>query len=120
MLNIVALRYISLSEINKVQPEVNRKWIENNPEEFNKILFELGVDVSVPYEYQDHLQHRNFFNEVVVCDRVVGNERQDLEWLESGFASIEAKDKSKGLRLLVDLYRLRGLVEVDNEEVPKV
>lgn len=113
MLNIVALRYISLSEINKFQPEVNKNWIEKNPEEFDKILFELGVDVSVPYEYQDHLQHRNFFNEVVVCDRVVGNERQDLEWLESGFASTEAKDKFKGNKLVIDLYRLKGQVDVE-------
>jgi len=111
MLNIVALRYISLSEINKVQPEVNRKWIENNPEEFNKILFELGVDVSVPYEYQDHLQHRNFFNEVVVCDRVVGNQRTDYDWITSGHATREAIDKSLKSKLLTDLYRMKGLAE---------
>jgi len=113
MLNIVALRYISLSEINKIRPEVNKNWIDKNPEEFNKILFELGVDTSVPYEYQENIQHRNYFNEVVISDRVVGNERQDADWLESGHASIEAKDKSKGLKLVIDLYRLKGQVDVE-------
>jgi len=113
MLNIIALRYISLSEINKIRPEVNKNWIEQNPEEFNKILFELGVDTAVPYEYQENIQHRNYFNEVVISDRVVGNERQDTDWLESGHASIEAKDKSKGNKLVIDLYRLKGQVDVE-------
>jgi hypothetical protein len=113
MLNIVALRYISLSEINKVQPEVNKKWIENNQEEFLDILFQLGLDPKEPFDYQDHLQHRNFFNEIVVCDRVVGSERLDKEWLESGFASPEAKDKSLNSKLLIDLYRQRGMVDVE-------
>lgn len=120
MLNIVALRYISLSEINKIRPEVNKNWIDKNPEEFNKILFELGVDTSVPYEYQENLQHRNYFNEVVISDRVVGNERQDTDWLESGHASIEAKDKSLKSNLLTDLYRMKGLVDVEHTTLPEM
>lgn len=113
MLNIVALRYISLSEINKIRPEVNKDWIESNREEFDKMLFDLGVDTSVPYTYQENIQHRNYFNEVVISDRVVSNERQDKEWLESGHASDEAKDKKRGLKLVIDLYRLKGQVDVE-------
>ena len=113
MLNIVALRYISLSEIIKVMPEVNRAWVDKNPKEFNNILFELGVDITVPYDYQENIQHRNYFNEVVVCDRVVGNERLTKDWITSGLASREAIDKARGSKLLIDLYRLKGLVDVE-------
>lgn len=113
MLNIIALRYISLSEIQKTNPEITLAWIENNPEQFKVILFELGLDTSIPWDWQENIPHRNFFNEVVTCDRWVGNERTDKVWIESGNASLEAKDKSKGNKLIIDLYRQRGLVDVE-------
>jgi len=47
----------------------------------------------------------------VTCDRFVGNERTDKEWIESGYASREAKDKSSGSKLLTDIYRQKGMVE---------
>ncbi len=40
-----------------------------------------------------------------------GSERLCEEWLNSGYASKEAKDKAKGSRLLDELYRSRGLTE---------
>lgn len=113
MLNIIALRYISLSEINKFRPEINKEWIEQHPAEFKEILFSLGVDVEIPWDYQENLNHRNAFNESVTCDRVVGNERLDYDWLNSGLASHAAKDKAKGSKLVVDLYRLKGMVDVE-------
>lgn len=113
MLNIIALRYISLSEINLFRPEVNKKWSEKNKEEFKSILYELGLDTNVPWDYQEDIQHRNYFGEIVTCDRVVGNERTDSGWVYSGLASREAVDKSKGSKLLVDIYRMKGLVDVE-------
>ena len=117
MLNIIALRYISLSEINKFRPEVNRKWIEKNQQEFKDILHQLGMDTSVPWDYQENIQHRNYFNEIVTCDRIVGNELTTKEWVESGLASREAIDKSKGSKLLVDLYRMKGMVDVEGSHL---
>ena len=117
MLNIIALRYISLSEINKFRPEVNRKWIKNNEEEFKSILHQLGMDISVPWDYQENIQHRNYFNEIVTCDRIVGNERTDSEWTHSGLASQEAIDKSRNSRLLVDIYRMKGMVDVEGSHL---
>lgn len=114
MLNIIALRFVSLSEIQKVRPEIDTAWIESNPTEFEKILFGLGIDTSVPFSYQNDLPHRNFFGELVRCSRWVGNERCDKEWLNSGHASVEAKDKVRGSRLMIDLYRLKGLADVEN------
>ena len=120
MLDIIALRYISLSEINKFRPEINKEWIEQHPAEFKEILFSLGVDVEIPWDYQENLNHRNAFNESVTCDRIVGNERTDQEWVDSGFASREAIDKSKQSRLLTDLYRMKGLVQSKGESVLEV
>ena len=113
MLKITALSYISLSEINKVRPEIDSNWINKNQGEFKDILFQLGLDTNVPWDYQENIQHRNRFNEVVICDRWVGNERTDKEWIYSGLASREAKDKSTNNKLVTDLYRLKGLVDVE-------
>lgn len=112
-MNILALKFISLSEIAKVLPEITYEWIESNQEEFMKILHDLGCDVSNPstIEIQTDLTHRNFFNEIVVCTRYVCNERTDPEWVNSGYASRAAIDKSKNSALLIDLYRLKGEVE---------
>ena len=112
MLNIVALRYISFSEINKVDKTITPEWASKNPEAFNTILYNLGMDISIPYDWQVNIQHRNYFNEVVTCDRIVGNERLDKEWLEGNkLASTEAKDKARKSKLVIDLYRLKGMVE---------
>ena len=111
MLEIIALSYISFSELQKVDQTITPQWAENNTEEFNKTLYSLGMDTSIPYDWQRNIPHRNRFNEVVTCDRIVGNERTDKEWINSGYASQEAIDKSKHNKILVDLYRMKGLVE---------
>jgi hypothetical protein len=48
-------------------------------------------------------------NQVVTCDRWLGEERQDSDWINSGYASREARDKYSGNRILEDLYRSRNL-----------
>lgn len=111
MLEIIALSYISFSELQKVDQTITPQWAENNTEEFNKTLYSLGMDTSIPYDWQRNIPHRNRFNEVVTCDRIVGNERTCKEWVNSGYASQEAVDKSKHNKILVDLYRMKGLVE---------
>lgn len=111
MLNIIALRYISFSEINKVDPSITPEWASKNKEKFDKLLYDLGLDTSIPYDWQVNIRHRNYFNEVVTCDRIVGNERLDCSWLETKLASVEAKDKARNSKLVIDLYRLKGMVE---------
>lgn len=120
MLNIIALSYISFSEIQKVNPKVTPTWAKNNLTEFHNILKELGMDISVPYDWQVNIQHRNRFNEVVTCDRIVGNELTSKDWVNSGYASREAVDKSKRSKLLIDLYRMKGLVQGENESINEV
>ena len=111
-LNIIAVTYISLSEIQTVKPWVDEKFVEDYPDEFREMLYELGADVfNYPTERQD-TTHKNRFNNVVTCARWVCNERLDAKWIKSGHASIEARDKSLNNKLLIESYKSRGLVEV--------
>jgi hypothetical protein len=107
MLKIIALSYISESEIKKVQPDFSGS---KGDASLESKLFDLGLDVVKGYEEQQ-CQHRNRFNEVVECKRWVGNERTDKSWVTSGYASIEAIDKAGGNRLITDLYHQKGMVE---------
>ena len=110
-MNIAALCIVSVSELAKVKPEITYDWIEENRDEFLDILYSIGMNTKQPIERQENLHHRNRFNELVVCDRYVGNERIDPDWVKSGYASQEAKDKSLNNKMLTDLYRLRGNCE---------
>lgn len=107
--NIVALCIVSESELAAVIPNYSREY-EDLPE-FNKILFGLGMDTTKRIETQDALMHRNRLNQVVICRRYVGQERLDPEWITSGYASVEAKDKVSGSRLMEDIYRAKGLTQ---------
>lgn len=108
---IVALVYISESEIKRVMPTFDREFQQQFPEEFKDILNILGMDTETPFEIQPNIQHRNRFNEVVICDRFVGNERIDPNWINSGYASKEAKDKASSNKILDDIYRSKLLTE---------
>ena len=110
MLQIAAICYVSLSEIQTVAPWVNQDFIDNNKDIFEKMLYDLGMDLRLPYEVQD-VTHRNKFGNVITCPRYVGNERTDVQWVTSGYASPEAVDKSKNNKILNDLYRLKGMTE---------
>ena len=112
---ILALVYVSSSEIAKVIPDWDEVKAAEDEDYFKSILWQLGVDTEQPIEWQT-LQHRNRFNEVVICSRWVGNERQDKQWIESGYASKEAVDKSKNSKMLDSSYRSRALT-VDVQEM---
>lgn len=103
---IVALSIISESEIVKVMPNYSSEF-EHKDEEFKDFLYSLGMNVDRPYQRQDGLQHRNRFNEIVVCSRWVGEERLDTHWIKSGYASRPAIDKASGSKLTEDIYRAR-------------
>lgn len=110
-MQITALCIISMTEIAKVIPTITYEWINEHKHEFLQMLHELGCNTNQPIEYQPDVLHVNRFNETVYSDRWVANERTDKEWVESGYATQAAIDKSKGNRLLIDLYRMKGQVE---------
>lgn len=107
---ITALCIVSASEIAVGYPDFTYDLIETNRDKFLKILYDLGMDTSQQIEIQPDTQHRNRLDKIVICDRYVGHERTDLEWINSGYASQEAKDKKLNNRLINDLYKLRGTV----------
>lgn len=104
---IVALCIISESEIAKVLKDYDSSIEDTQSTKFKLMLHSLGMDISKPYQRQDGLQHRNRFNEIVVCSRWVGDERTDEQWIKSGYASRSAIDKASGSKLTEDLYRAR-------------
>lgn len=106
---IAAVIHISESEINKGYEDYCSSWEVRSPRYFKDLLWELGLNVDQDYIRQDALQHRNKLNEVVTCSRWYGNERSDINWLESGYASKEAIDKAKNSALLDDSYRARNM-----------
>ena len=108
---IVADIIISESEIAKVMPEYSYQLEEKEPKKFKEIMYSLGMDVNQIYLRQDAIQHRNRFNEVVVCSRWVGRERIDSDWLTSGYASKQAIDKASGSKILESMYREKCLTE---------
>jgi hypothetical protein len=62
-LQIAAVCIISLSEIQTVKPEITEEWIKNNKDEFDMLLYGLGIDIQYPYDTQD-VQHRNRFGKI--------------------------------------------------------
>lgn len=103
---IVANVIVSESELLAYNPDFFKGI---TPHEFKKALFELGIDTNLPILQQSNIKHRNRLNEVVKCNRWLGEERLDPEWITSGYASQEAKDKASGNKLLEDCYRARAL-----------
>lgn len=107
---IVAMTIISESELAKVM-DYDFTLEEKNPTKFRLLMHSLGMDITMPIMRQDAIQHRNRFNEIVVCSRWVGYSRIDSTWINSGYASKEAIDKASGSRLVEDVYRMRGETE---------
>ena len=101
--------HISESEIAAVYPEYQANWLEDNIEDLKSVLFDLGMDTNQHFELQPVTQHRNRLGKVVTCARYTGEERSDPEYLKSGMASREAKDKAKNSQMLDCLYREKGL-----------
>lgn len=109
--NIIALSIVSSYDIAKVKKDFTYQFVKDNLEDFKDILYRFGMNVNSGFETQENVLHRTLAGDVVQGDRYVGSERTDKEWLESGFASREAKDRASGSKLLTDIYRAKGLTE---------
>lgn len=84
----------SISLFDLMTDNAARKAIkEENKEELNKILFNLGFDITQEIEYIDCL-HRPLTqkgNDPVYGTMIVASERSDSEWMRSGNASWEQR-----------------------------
>lgn len=112
---IVAQVIISESELIKVVPQYSSDMETSNAYKFQEMLYDLGLDIEKSYQRQDAIRHRNRLNEIVICSRWIGEERQDDDWIKSGYASKEAVDKYSGSKILEDIYRERSAT-VDTQE----
>lgn len=104
---IAAVIHVSESEVKELYPDYDASWEVDHPEKLKHILNNLGLDTSKEYVRFDGIQHRNRLNQIVTCSRWYGMERDDKNWLESGYASQAALDKAKNNKLLEDSYRAR-------------
>ena len=83
---IAAVCHVSESEIVAYEDLMYGKSSTVLPIEINSvledtywltILFRLGIDTNLPFEYQGVTQHRNRLNQIVTCGRWYGVERSD-------------------------------------------
>lgn len=75
---------------------------EEDKQTIEKILYENGMDVTEPYTLE-FSKHRNLRGNIVSCERYVGEERRDKNWLNSGAASWESVVESCDLELRIAL-----------------
>lgn len=108
---IAAYCIVSESDINYAVHDYHSNWEFKQQDKLKNILHNFGMDINRVIEVQRNLRHVNRQNQVVQCNRFVGFERLDEEWLSSGNASREAQDKASGNKMVEDRYRMRGLTE---------
>lgn len=101
--------HISESEISIICPQYDVSWLAENIEDLKTVLYELGGDISKHFELQEVTQHRNRLGNVVTCGRYLLEERSDIKWLQSGYASQAAIDKARNSPMTDCLYREKGL-----------
>ncbi len=65
-------------------------YIKNDAVVINRILYACGFNINKPITFQ-FCEHRNLQGKIVSCDRVVGTERVDSFWINSGGASEQVK-----------------------------
>lgn len=109
-MEIAAICYVSMSELAHAKPDITYEWVTENNHEFLDLLQGLGMDTTMPIDRQEDVIHKNRLGKTVRCDRWVGLERVDKDWVKSGYASQAAIDKSKNNKILLDLYRQKGEV----------
>lgn len=116
-------RNLSFRDLAKVPGAI--KIMQNgSKEEIDNLLYQYGYDIHVGYEIENRYHRPLTSNEVVYGPYIMGYERQDQEWLNSGFASLEARMeavKDPSLRdALIEMCRTGSSDKTfQNEDVAK-
>lgn len=116
-------RNLSFSDLAKV-PGAVKIMQTGKKEEIDNLLHQYGYDVRIGYEIENKYHRSLTSNEVVYGPYIIGFERQDKEWLKSGFASLEAKiEATKDPHLREDLVQMNRTGSSDktfqNEDIAK-
>ena len=83
-------RNLSFSDLAKV-PNAVKIMQNGKKEEIDNLLYQYGYDIKVGYEIEDKYHRSLTSNEIVFGAYIMGYERQDRDWLDSGFASMDAR-----------------------------
>ena len=113
----IAVIFVSESELVLADPAYQTDWIDTNKDHLWKLLDSLGMDITADIDFQEITQHRNRLNQLVTCRRFAGFERLDKEWINSGYASREAKIAASGSKML-GAIRDSAVREYRNDTTP--
>ena len=103
---------ICVEDIKKIVPHFSIEMLETHKSDCRALLHNLGVDTDYGVEIQAGLETRTKLCGVCVSDRIVGLERVDKFWKESGNSSHEARIYSEDITLRKDIVKMtRGVKE---------
>lgn len=97
---------ICVEDVKKIIPHFDVSYLEKHKAECRALLYNLGLDTNYGIEIQEKLISRTKLCGVVETDRIVGVERTDIQWLQSGNASHEAKTYSDDISMRVEISKM--------------
>lgn len=108
----------TLNELQTLVPSLRKEHLlskdENIKKHIIKMFWNLGCDAT-SIEIQEGVVCRNRFGNVDESVRVIVNERLDVVWIESKYASEFAKLYTKDVGVMNDIDRLRNRRSYDND-----
>lgn len=110
---------ICVADIKKIVPHFEVSMLETHKGDVRALLHNLGLDTDYGIELQTGLETRTKLCGVCVTDRIVGLERIDKFWKESGNASHECRIYSEDKSLVKEIRNMtKGSKEVktDNKD----
>lgn len=108
---------IAVKDIQHVIPHFELSLLETHKSDARALLKNLGVDTEFGIEVQKGLTMRTKFCGVTETDRIVGLERVDKFWKQSGNASQECMEYSTDSTIKRELNKLkRGVFRVKQEQ----
>lgn len=90
-------QYLSFGDLKRI-PEFIVALMRQDSKEFERILYENGVDITKGYNVTNSMHRMRTSNLVYEGFRVDFTERTDKEWLSTGCASLEALQQGLGGR----------------------
>ena len=108
----------TLNELQTLVPSLRKEHLlskdENIKKHIIKMFWHLGCDAT-DIEIQEGVLCRNRFGNVDDSTRVIVNERLDLAWVESKYASEFAKLYTKDVGVMKDIDRLRNRRSLESD-----
>ena len=107
------MRCISLVDILLV-PEAREIVLNDDLGKFYDLLYDIGFDINEEINIESCLHRLMSSNEVVFAPRVVGLERSDDDWRNSGYMTDETRKRIAGRKDVSLLRELEALSKESN------